>query len=68
MMEYFLFETYWGSIIFMLIGILQLLHTLRHTKRRMNSSLQPYSSGIVSGLGFIIAGLAIFIIITYNKI
>lgn len=67
-MEYFLFETYWGSIIFMLIGILQLLHTLRYTKRRMNSSLQPYSSGIVSGIGFIIAGLAIFIIITYNKI
>lgn len=60
-MEHFFLETYWGGAVILVIGVLKTAHTIRRTKRNMNSVLQPYTSGLVAGIGLSVAGLAIII-------
>ena len=59
-MKHFFLDTYWGGIIFLSIGILKILHTVKYTKKDINSVLQPYTSGILAGIGFIALGIIIF--------
>lgn len=60
MLDFFV-ETYWGGIILTIVGIIQLYHTIKYTKKNVNSVLQPFTNGIFSGIGFIIAGLVVII-------
>lgn len=60
----FLISTYIGALLFFSIGIITLIRTIKHKKKDPISPLQPYTSGIVGGIGFIIVGIIILI----NKI
>lgn len=64
-MSYFLYDTIYGGIGAILIGIIWLIVTLKYTKPDMDSPLQPLTSGMVGSIGFIIAG--VFCLIIYLK-
>jgi len=63
MIDFFI-STFIGAFLCILIGSLLLIHSLKRGNDAPISPLQPYYSGIVAGLGFIIVG----IIVIVNKI
>jgi len=60
----FFTSTYIGAFLCILIGALALIHSIKKGDVAPNSPLQPYISGIVGGLIFILVG----IIVIVNKI
>lgn len=60
----FLISTYIGALITIILGTITLIFTLKYTKKDPISPLQPYTSGIIAGIIFIIVGFIIF----FNKI
>jgi|GEM_PF-4448817 len=56
-MEYFLFETCWGGLLFLFLGIGVLFYVIKYTEKDTDSSpLQPYIKGILAGI-FLIMGV-----------
>ncbi len=57
----FLISTYWGGIIWIIVGGLKLFDTLKFTKRNIESSLQPFTNGVLASIGAIVLGVIIII-------
>jgi hypothetical protein len=55
----YLLSNYIGSPIFILMGIINFLITTKYIKKDRKSALQPYTSGIVASIGFMIIGIVI---------
>ena len=67
-MKSFFFETYVGGILFILIGVLIIIHTVKYTNPVYDSVLQPYTHGILGGIGAIILGFSIIVNIFLGNI
>ncbi len=63
-MKQFFFETVWEGLMYVVIGIILLISTIKYTKPDSNSVLKPFASGLIAGIGAIILG----IIITINAL
>jgi hypothetical protein len=57
----YLLSTYLGAIVSLLFGLFYLLDTIKHQKKYESSALQPYTKGIVGGIGFMLIGIIIII-------
>jgi hypothetical protein len=60
-MKHFFFETVWGGLLIILIGILKTVHTIKFTKPDPDSVLKPFASGLIAGIGAIILGIIIMV-------
>ena len=57
-------STYYFAFVAIIFGIWKLRDTIKNTPRDTGLSLQPFSSGIVAGVGSVVLG----VIIIYFKI
>lgn len=57
----FFVGTYLGGFICLFGGVAVLFRTIKYTKKDPASSLQPYTSGIVSGIGLFVIGIIVLI-------
>lgn len=57
----YLLNSYTGAIIFFSFGLFYLLNTIKNQKKYKHSALQPYTKGIVGGIGFMLIGIIIII-------
>lgn len=62
----YLISNYIGSPIFFSLGLIIFTFTVRG-KKYPNSALQPYTSGIISGVGFMVMGIVILIMNLIGK-
>jgi hypothetical protein len=66
MLDY-LISNIWGGLIILVIGLLNLYITIFFVKKNVKSPLQPFTSGIVASICFIVSGVITIIMNLLGK-
>ena len=60
-MKHYFYETVWEGLLYIVIGIILLISTIKYTKPDPDSVLKPFASGLIAGIGAIILGIIIIV-------